>query len=115
MLGLVGNVGHFNMGDDTSVVLNHFQEQARKTIKNGDGDSSLALFEWSAPEGCALDDRSAWVQAIPALGYTIDEETIRSDQLSDPEEVFRTEVLCQRVPTLGAVAYHVGYVAYSDR
>jgi hypothetical protein len=40
------------------------------------------------------------VQAIPALGWTIDEETVLSDQLSDPEEVFRTEVLCQRVPTL---------------
>jgi hypothetical protein len=89
-----------NMGDDTSVVLNHFQEQARLAIKNGGGDPSLALYEWSAPEGCATDDREAWRVAIPALGHTISEETIASDELSDPEAVFRTEVLCQRVPNL---------------
>jgi hypothetical protein len=34
-----------NMGDDTSVVLNHFQERARDGILNGGGDPSLALFE----------------------------------------------------------------------
>jgi phage terminase large subunit-like protein len=90
-----------NMGDDTSVVLNHFQALGRAAIANpGTGDRSMALFEWSAPEGCATDDRSVWPLAVPALGYTISEETVAADELSDPEEVFRTEVLCQRVPTL---------------
>jgi phage terminase large subunit-like protein len=90
-----------NMGDDTSVVLNHFQQLARDQILKGEvADPALAMYEYSAPEGCDTADRSFWPVAIPALGYTISETTIASDQKSDPEEVFRTEVLCQRVPTL---------------
>lgn len=76
---------------------------------------SFGLFEWSAPDDikctcmekapgrphdaqCRLWDRDAWAQANPSLGYTITEATIASDLLTDPEEIFRTEVLCQRVP-----------------
>ena len=38
--------------------------------------------------------------ANPALGHLITEETLASDHATDEEPVFRTEVLCQRVPTL---------------
>ena len=79
-----------NAGDDTSVVLNDLREKALS-------DSGMAIFEWSAPEGCATDDRQAWAQANPALGYTITEASIESARATDPEWVFRTEVLCQRV------------------
>lgn len=78
---------------------------------------SFGLFEWSAPDDvrctcvekgvgrphdaqCRLWDRQAWAQANPSLGYTITEATIASDLMTDPEEIFRTEVLCQRVPDL---------------
>ena len=37
-------------------------------------------------------------QANPALGYTITEEAIASALSTDPETIFRTEVLCQHVP-----------------
>jgi phage terminase large subunit-like protein len=84
-----------NMGDDGSVVLNHLQEKAL-----AGADSSLGIFEWSAPAGCDTSDRLLWPLANPALGYTISEEALASDYGTDTEEVFRTEVLCQRVPTL---------------
>jgi hypothetical protein len=84
-----------NMGDDGSVVLNHLQSQAL-----AGADPSLGIFEWSAPPGCETADRSVWPLANPALGYTITEDVIASDLNTDSEEVFRTEVLCQRVPRL---------------
>src|SRR5215216_1823325 len=84
-----------NMGDDKSVVLNHLQQKAI-----AGEDLSLGIFEWSAPPGCDTKDRSRWPLANPALGHTVAEDTIASDESTDSEEVFRTEVLCQRVPTL---------------
>jgi hypothetical protein len=84
-----------NMGDDSSVVLNHLQSRALENV-----DPSLAIFEWSGHPGCDTADRSEWPWANPALGYTITEDVIASDLSTDSEEVFRTEVLCQRVPRL---------------
>lgn len=55
----------------------------------------LGLFEWSAPPGCDVRDPGAWAQANPSMGYTISARTIASAARTDPEWVFRTEVLCQ--------------------
>jgi hypothetical protein len=90
------------MGDDTSVVLNHLQTQALEYVRTGEGDDSLAIFEWSAPDGCDPGDRSVWPLANPALGYTILEDTLASDFATDPPNTFLTEVLCRRVPSLDA-------------
>ena len=88
-----------NAGDDESVVLNQLREAAL-----AGRDPSIGLFEWSAPDGCELDDRRAWAQANPGLGHTISEQAIASALATDPPAVFRTEVLCQRVDQLdGAV------------
>jgi hypothetical protein len=95
-----------NMGDDLSVVLNHFQEKAQKVIAGEIDDPSLAIFEWSAPPGCDTADRSVWPMANPALGHTITVDAIASDHTTDTEEVFRTEVLCQRVDTLEPLPIH---------
>lgn len=84
-----------NAGDDQSEVLNSLRESAV-----AGNDPTLALLEWSAPDGCALDDREAWAQANPALGHYISERAIESALSTDTPEVFRTEVLCQRVDTL---------------
>jgi hypothetical protein len=89
-----------NMGDDGSVVLNHLQEQALKTLRTGKGDDSLGIFEWSAPDKCDPADRSVWPMANPALGYTILEDTLAADFATDPPDVFLTEVLCRRVANL---------------
>lgn len=87
-----------NAGDARSVVLNDLQEKARAAI--GDPGSSLGLFEWSAPDDCPIDDPRFWAMANPSLGYTVTEEALRSALETDPEPVFRTECLCQRVPDL---------------
>lgn len=106
-----------NAGDASSIVLRHLRIKAHGPLGDPDGigettvddyapedleddlaelpDDSLGIFEWSAPPGCGIGDREAWRQANPSLGYTITERTISSAQATDPDWVFRTEVLCQ--------------------
>lgn len=55
----------------------------------------LFLVEWSATPGCSRTDRDEWAWANPSLGYLIEERTIAGSARTDPEWVFRTEVLCQ--------------------
>lgn len=92
--------GFSNAGDLSSVVLAHLRQAALTSIKEGDTGSPIGLFEWSAPDGCALDDRAGWAQANPALGHTIIELAIEAALATDPENVFRTEILCQWVDSL---------------
>lgn len=58
---------------------------------------TLGLFEYSAPPGCSKWDRDGWSQANPSVGWNegFTERTIASACKTDPEWVFRTEVLCQ--------------------
>lgn len=109
-----------NAGDTLSVVLRRLRALAHRALGWPDGqdeseaiglgpsdladggddddqDDSLALFEYSAPPGCALTDRDAWAQANPSLGYAVTETAIASARHTDPEAAFRTEVLCQWV------------------
>lgn len=87
-----------NAGSDASVVLNQLRDRAL----TGE-DPSIGLFEWSAQDGCELDDTYAWRQANPGLGYTVSEAAIRTARVGPPA-VFRTERLCQRVDVLdGAI------------
>jgi hypothetical protein len=88
-----------NAGGEEAVVLN----QLRANALSGK-TPSLFLAEYSAPDGCALDDREGWAQANPALGFTISEDAIQSALDTDPPAIFRTEVLCQAVASLdGAI------------
>jgi hypothetical protein len=101
-----------NAGDVSSVVLAHLRNLAHDALGRPDGavergaevevddDMSLGIFEWSAIPGCALDDRAAWCQANPALGFRVTERALTSALRTDPEPVFRTEVLCQWVTSL---------------
>lgn len=58
---------------------------------------TLGLFEWSAKPGCSKWDREGWAQANPSVGWNpaFTERTIAAACKTDPEWVFRTEVLCQ--------------------
>ena len=47
-----------------------------------------------------LGVRDGWAQANPSLGHTITERAVTSALRTDPEPVFRTEVLCQWVDDL---------------
>jgi phage terminase large subunit-like protein len=57
------------------------------------GDPSLAFFEWSAEDGANLDDRAAWAQANPSLGYRIPESFIVTERAALPDEQFGRERL----------------------
>jgi len=87
-----------NAGDSASIVLNHLRDLGVDSITSDGG--SLGFFEWSAPDNCDIDDRDAWAQANPALGHLITEDSIAAALSTDPEPIFRTEVLCQRVDDL---------------
>lgn len=95
-----------NMGDDTSVVLNALRQAALDFIETGEGDPRLGLLEWSAPEGCAVDDLDAIAAANPNVGRRQHWDdllgpAVRAKRAGGEEEAgFRAEVLCQRVPNL---------------
>lgn len=58
-------------------------------------EDTLCLLEWSATPGRDRRDREGWRQANPSLGYTITWKTVAAAYRTDPEWIFRTEVLCQ--------------------
>lgn len=58
-------------------------------------EETLFLAEYSATPGIDRRDRDGWAQSNPLLGYRIREKKLASDCRTDPEWVFRTEVLCQ--------------------
>lgn len=118
-----------NAGDSLSVVLAYLRQMAHAALGDPDGinrddspviesedadeieldedDDSLGIFEWSAPPGCDIWDRDGWAQANPSLGYKISERTVASAAKTDPDAIFRTEVLCQWVDNLQVAALDV--------
>lgn len=100
-----------NAGDRQSLLLNHL-----RSIGLAGSDDQMFHAEWSAVEGCELDDREQWAQANPSLGHPggISEDAIRSALHSDPPAVFRTEVLCQNVDSLNAAIDSQGWADCAD-
>lgn len=98
-----------NAGDDESVVLNSLRDAALS-----EKDDTLCILEWSAPEGCSMDDPEMWAYGLPALGHTIEETTIRSSRETDPANVFRTEILCQHVTSMDTALEATGWAAGAD-
>lgn len=104
-----------NAGDGTSVVLRHLRKIAHAALGDPDGmvaelgdsdiapeesedDSTLAIFEWSAPPDADQGDREAWAAANPSLGHgMLTERALKSAYTDDPPDVFRAECLCQWV------------------
>jgi len=101
-----------NAGDNSSLLLTHL-----RSIALAGTDEAMFHAEWSAEDGCELDDQRAWVQANPSLGYpggpTL--AAIRSALATDPAPVFRTEVLCQHVDALDAAVDPFAWQACADR
>ena len=114
-----------NAGDGTSVVLRHLRMQAHRLLGDPDGivnatgdaqavapemldDTALGIFEWSASPDLPITSTEAWRQANPSLGYTITERAIRSACADDPEDVFKTECLCQWVTAAVTPPFPVG-------
>lgn len=117
-----------NAGEAKSEVLRSLRSQALKRIKAwaeevstgkmpvedfaATHDTTMGLFEWSAPEGCDIWDRDGWAHAAPSMGHEdengivlVTEEMYASKAAlvgvggdeGIPEHVFRTENLCQWV------------------
>ena len=133
-----------NAGDDQSVVLNDLRARALDAIarcvteQTGDGplgsdgaalpDPSGGLFlaEWSAPEGCLLDDPAGWCAAMPGLNVDvinpdgsyepapITTEAVDGFLRTDPPAVFRTELLCTRVGVLDTAFDPVDWARCAD-
>jgi phage terminase large subunit-like protein len=95
-----------NAGDQHSIVLNKMRERALASILTE--DLSLGWWEWSAPPEIKFDGSSTFwegvAQANPSLGHTIHPDNIRA-VLNDPEDIVRTEVLCQWVSTINPVIH----------
>lgn len=117
-----------NAGDSSSLVLKYLRKKAHEALGDPDGvnaeddltsllpgmspvpndpddegtafddESTLGLFEWSAPPGAHTKDRKAWAHANPALGHGyVTERSLAAAEQEDPEWVFRTECMCQWV------------------
>ena len=112
-----------NAGDGTSVVLRHFRLRAHAQLGDPDGavaalaesepvssddGSMLGIFEWSAPPDADKRDPNAWAQANPSMGYTIERSSLAAACADDPDDVFKTECLCQWVTAAVAPPFPVG-------
>jgi phage terminase large subunit-like protein len=76
-------------GTDDSIFLLAKEELGRRAIE-ADTGRGLAYFEWSADPESDRDDVDSWWEFMPALGHTIDVETIKSDSATmKPEEFDR--------------------------
>lgn len=102
-------IGFSNAGDPDSVVLRQLRSQAIAAIDGGDAldfggevdADTLALFEWSAPDGAATDSPAALAQANPALGYGyLTMRALLANRATYPEMKFRAECMCQQVETI---------------
>ncbi|MEO7260265.1 MAG: terminase [Jatrophihabitantaceae bacterium] len=64
-------------------------------------EDDLAIFEWSTPPGMSTSNRDGWPMANPSMNQEngIAERSIASAQRTDPEHIFRCEVLCQMSDT----------------
>ena len=89
-----------NAGDIHSVVLNSLRERAMHKIEK-DTDDDIMYMEWSAHPDRRLGDIDGWREANPALGKTIQLETLKA-RMSDPPEIIQTELLCQWVTTMNS-------------
>ena len=131
-----------NAGDDESIVLNDLRARAIESISRCHGErempaagpaeplaadpaGGLFLAEWSAREGCPLDDRAGWAQAMPGLNIDvvgprgwqpapITTEAVLGFLATDPPNVFRTELLCIRVGALDTAYDPVEWAACAD-
>ncbi|HEY6683111.1 MAG TPA: hypothetical protein VI030_09065, partial [Propionibacteriaceae bacterium] len=67
--------------DDQSALLNQLRERALASVD--DPNTTLAIFEWSAEDGCAINDWDAIAWGMPGLGYTVSHEAILSSLAMD--------------------------------
>lgn len=82
-----------NAGHADSVILNDLRSRR-------DEDRNLAYLEWSAPPELDRTDPAAWASANPAMGTTIDLDTLAEFSATMQPEIFDTEHLCRWVRSM---------------
>lgn len=82
-----------NAGHADSVILNDLRAKR-------DDDRNLAYLEWSAPSELDRMDPEAWAWGNPAMGTTIDQETLADFAATMQPEIFDTEHLCRWVVSM---------------
>jgi phage terminase large subunit-like protein len=98
-----------NAGDAFSVVLNDLRERALSYPPK-----TYGFYEYSAPQYCKINDKSAWAMANPSMGYTITADAIEESIATSPIETTRTETLCQWIDSLSSPWPHGVLEATSD-
>jgi hypothetical protein len=91
----LGDPDGINAADDPSTLLDSHGEEDLDSDDLAVDEDTLFLAEWSAPPGCSRWNRDGWACANPSLGYGITERAVAASARTDPEPIFRTEVLCQ--------------------
>ena len=87
------------MGTDESIFWNGLVDDGRARVEAGER-SGVAYFEWSAGDDDDPDDPETWLGCMPAIGYTVDLDTIKADHDSiEPDEFARAYL--NRRQTLG--------------
>jgi len=86
------------VGDGTDSLLAHYQAAGAASL--ADPDSRLCYVEYSADPADDPDYPATWLACMPAIGHTIDLDTIRAERAGLPADEFERAYLCRR-PTAG--------------
>jgi hypothetical protein len=87
-------LGASTAGTEASLYLKQKFETGRQAVLSGQ-NSKIAFFEWSADPDADPDDPATWWSCIPALGYTVDEDVIQHERMTQPDGEFRRASLNQ--------------------
>lgn len=93
-------------GTEDSLYLNEKIDDGRMRAAAG-ATSSVAFFEWSAPDDADIADPDTWYACMPALGLTVPVAAIRSDFESMREPEFRRAYLNQRQDRAAAAPWQI--------
>ena len=93
-------------GTEDSLYLNEKIDDGRMRAAAGQ-TSSVAFFEWSAPDDADIADPDTWHACMPALGLTVPIAAIRSDFESMREPEFRRAYLNQRQDRAAAAPWQI--------
>ena len=98
-------------GTGDAVVLNQLRDAALAEID--DEDASIAIFEWSAPEGCELDNEAALLAANPSCGYmpSLTLDRLKKDAKKYTEHDYRLEVLSQTLTVSASMLFSTAQVS----
>lgn len=82
------------VGDGSDSLLAHYQAAGAASL--ADPDSRLCYVEYSAAPTADPDDPATWLACMPAIGHTIDLDTIRAERAGLPSDEFERAYLCRR-------------------